>query len=436
MDTVFVVLDTNTFLHYVGLEQVCWNEVFPEQNVVLFICPPVIRELNKHKDTPRTPKLRDRATAALRKIDTWADSSTPIILRDKVEVRFRINDPRIEFADHNLVRDIEDDHLIATLIELRAEVSSTLVVLLTKDTGLKLKARAQGFSVVSLPASASLPDDVLSSEKKIRELEAQVRELQNARPRLRLAFPGGTSNLNLSFQGTSHLSESSIADRMVELRRRYPKMDESTKTPNSDGARSLLSAISGFSLVSLDSIRRYNDALGPFFSNYEKYLTELAAFYEWESRTAAINIILINDGSCPADDVDIFMHFPNGFELFDGDDYQKKPQAPVAPRTPKSFLEEATGGISVDALNYRHLYAQDFRLPVGPSNVSGPKIKRTNSYDVKVNVRRAKHGIEVPLDIMYLTFDLSAGVHSFAIDYRIHASNLPTHVDGKLNLIV
>jgi hypothetical protein len=63
METLFVVLDTNTFLHYISLDQVGWNEVFPDQDVVLFICPPVIRELNKQKDTPRTSKLRDRATS-------------------------------------------------------------------------------------------------------------------------------------------------------------------------------------------------------------------------------------------------------------------------------------------------------------------------------------------------------------------------------------
>src|ERR1700692_2389916 len=106
METVFVALDTNTFLHYVSIDQIDWNELFPDQNVVLFICPPVIRELNKHKDTPRTTKLRDRAADVLRKIDAWVDSSPPIILRKSVEVRFRIYDSGLDFAAHNLVRDI------------------------------------------------------------------------------------------------------------------------------------------------------------------------------------------------------------------------------------------------------------------------------------------------------------------------------------------
>jgi hypothetical protein len=130
------------------------------------------------------------------------------------------------------------------------------------------------------------------------------------------------------------------------------------------------------------------------FAEYEKYLRELASFYDWESRTAAIKVILFNDGSCPADDVDIFMHFPDGFELFNEDEYEKEPEAPGAPRKPRSVLEEAAGAYSLGTADFiRPSYLDDlsrFRLPTGPSNVSGPRIKRTNSYDVKVGVRKAK----------------------------------------------
>lgn len=65
----------------------------------------------------------------------------------------------------------------------------------------------------------------------------------------------------------------------------------------------------------------------------------------------------------------------------------------------------------------RYAYLPDLgqlRMPAGPSNVSGPKIKRTNSYDVKVHVERAKHGIEVALDVMYITFDPTVGRRSLA----------------------
>jgi rRNA-processing protein FCF1 len=445
MDTVFVVVDTNTFLHYVSLDQVDWNELFPAQNVVLVISSPVIRELNNHKDTPRNSKVRERATAAFRKIDAWADSAPPVTLRDGVEVRFRFNDSGIEFAAHNLVRHIADDHLIATLIELKVEASPTPVVLLTRDTGLKHKAKAHGFSVKSLPDSAMLPDEVLPDEKKIKELEALVRELQNTRPKLRLAFAGGGNTLNLSFQRTELLSESDIADRMAHLRNEYPKMVERSKAPSSDSApytlNNLFSAALDAAAVDSDSIRKYNDRLEVFLKEYEKYLTRLAVFYAWECRTAAISIILVNDGSCPADDIDIIMHFADGFELFDEGEYQEEPEAPKAPQKPRSIWEgaaNATGLLLRDFdLRDSDLYsASRHRSPASSSNVSCPTIKRTNSYDVKVNVNKAKHGIEAPLDPLYLTFEPSAALRGFRIDYEIHASNLARPVTGKLNVIV
>jgi hypothetical protein len=134
------------------------------------------------------------------------------------------------------------------------------------------------------------------------------------------------------------------------------------------------------------------------------------------------------------------MHFPDGFELFAKGDYDEEPEAPKAPAKPKSILEQAATGFPMAALGLdRYAYLPDLgqmRMPAGPSNVSGPKIKRTNSYDVKVHVGLAKHGIEVALDVMYITFDPAAGPRSFTIEYAIHASNLLTHVNGTLNVIV
>lgn len=443
METVFAVLDTNTFLHYVSVDQIDWLQLIPNSRVVIFICPPVIRELNKHKDTPRTSKLRDRAASAIRKIESWAEPSTPVTLSDGTEIRFVAHDSNIDFAAHNLVRDIADDHLIATALQLQAESPLTTVVLVTKDIGLKLKARAHRLATTSLPDSVLLPEEILPNEKKIKELEAEVRELRNARPKLRLAFPDGSNKLNLSFQRTKQLAESDIANMMMALREKYPAMAERKPEPSSDVAPVYLQALigvgSGLSAINTESIRRYNEALEGFLKDYEAYLEELAEFYEWESRTAAIEFILVNDGTSPADDIDIFIHFPDGFELFGKSDYEEEPEAPKAPRKPRSILEEAAMGFSPSLGGLASPYLPDLssiRMNPAPSNVSGPRIKRTNSYDVNVSVQRAKHGLEERLKVMYLTFEPSVGARSFIIEYVIHASNLPKAVKGTLNVIV
>jgi hypothetical protein len=116
------------------------------------------------------------------------------------------------------------------------------------------------------------------------------------------------------------LSDAAIAARMAELRNEHQKMSASAKTPPSEGAPNslytLFSGASKLAVVDPESIKKYNEGLDSFFTGYERYLRKLAEFYAWESRTAAINLVLLNEGSKPADDVDIFMHFPDGFELF------------------------------------------------------------------------------------------------------------------------
>jgi rRNA-processing protein FCF1 len=443
MRKVIVVVDTNTFLHYLSLDQVAWNEVLPDTHVVLLISPPVIRELNKHKDSPRTPKLRDRAVSALRKIDAWADLPSPAVLRESVEVQFRVYDSQVDFSAHNLVRDITDDHLIAALLDSKAETPEIPIALLTKDTGLKLKARAHGFRVVSLPDSTLLPDDTLPSEKKIRELESQIRELQNARPRLRLAFADGSNSTKRNFQRADELSESDLVDRIAEMKRTYPKMMEraenSKASPPGHPFSAILNAGASLSQIPSKAIREYNEALDRYFAGYQEYLEQLAEFYAWERRTAALNILLVNDGTSPADDVDIFMHFPDGFELIRGDQYAAEPKAPKQPRKPRSMLEEMadTRFAFPDYLTGPLYPNLDFSSRLAaPANATRPRIKRTNSYDVDVSLPKAKHGLNEELDVMYITFESLSIIRNFTIDYTIHAANLPQRITGSLHVTV
>jgi rRNA-processing protein FCF1 len=443
MRKMIVVVDTNTFLHYVSLDQIAWNEVLPDTHVVLLISPPVIRELNKHKDSPRTPKLRDRAASALRKIDVWGDLPSPTVLRESVEVQFRVYDSQIDFPAQNLVRDIADDHLIAALLDSEAETPETPTALLTKDTGLKLKARAHGFRVISLPDSALLPDEALPSEKKIRELESLVRELQNARPRLLLAFADGSNSTKLNFQRAGEVSDSEVADRIAEMKSNYPMMverEENSKVSSADHPfRAILNAGASLSHIRSEAILEYNEALDRYYADYEEYLEQLSVFYAWERRTAALNILLVNDGTSPAEDIDIFMHFPDGFELIRGDQYAAEPKTPKQPRKPRSMLEEMTDTrFAFPEYLTSSLYANpDFSSRLAaPLNVGRPRIKRTNSYDVDVSLPKAKHGLNEALDVMYITFESLSTVRNFTIDYMIHAANLPQHITGSLHVTV
>jgi hypothetical protein len=106
MTTQYLLVDTNTFLHYLSLDQIDWIVLFPNRRLVLVICPPVIRELNKHKDAPRTPKLRDRAAAALGKLTQW-EEGTPTIFGGCADLQFRAHDAGIDFSAFHLINEVQ-----------------------------------------------------------------------------------------------------------------------------------------------------------------------------------------------------------------------------------------------------------------------------------------------------------------------------------------
>lgn len=298
-----------------------------------------------------------------------------------------------------------------------------------------------------MPDTTLLPDDILPNEKKIKELQAQIREIQNARPRLRLAFVDRSDRTVFTFQRSTGLASAEVASRITALRTDYPEMQSAPQPRQADkgparsfvGDWSDLMDMSGIlTAIKPEEIKQYNERLAKFYKDYEKYLEKLALLYDWETRTAPLRIFLLNEGTSPADDIDVFLHFPDGFILFDQGNYPKSPEEPQPPRKPISLAEQLSRpiGIPHDLTGFYSSRAFDHRSLDPPSNVGSPKIKRTNSYDVSVKINRSKHGIAEPLEVMYINFPSSATKKNFRVDYLIHASNLPKETAGSLNIIV
>jgi hypothetical protein len=405
----------------------------------LVVSPIVIRELNKQKDFPKSEKIRDRASAALRRLNSWSDQTPPVMVRDSVELILGVRDPLIDFAAFQLSRDVSDDYLIAALIEHRTEHIGCSHEIVTDDLGLKLKAKASGFSVVRLPEETSLPDETLASEKRIRELDEQVRRLRSISPALRLVFESEEDWKELDLSDHEELTPEIILDQLAGLRRDHPKMSDPQGVGREQAGIFFDLAIAGVGMgISAEDVNKYNSSLDKYFTAYERYLYSVREFNDLRRRTARLEIVLVNDGTCPAEDIDIFLHFPDGFELFNKDELPKEPEAPRAPTRPKTWIEKASQPMFVPGFHAPELYDRlnSLNVPITPPNVSRPSIRRTNSYDVEVGIMRAKHGMVQPLDPLYITFSSFTGARSFAIDYTIHAANLPDPAAGKLHVVV
>jgi predicted ribonuclease YlaK len=155
-----------------------------------------------------------------------------IRLKANTEVLFENTDPLIDFSKHQLSREIQDDHLITSIIAFREQRPDTPVVLVASDTGLILKAKAltRHIESVVIPDDYKLPEEPDPLEKENRELKQKIRILENRIPDLKLCFANNSDYIVCTLPKPAILSSDEIEHRMKEIRRQHPKLSNPLST--------------------------------------------------------------------------------------------------------------------------------------------------------------------------------------------------------------
>lgn len=422
---VYSFLDTNMLLHYPLPDQVDWPDIIATSEVTIVIAPVVFRELNRHKDKPESRRLRDRAAKALKWFDPFVDNPTRP-LRANVGLLLLPGDPTLDFGKYRLSRDLNDDWLLASILEFQISKPASKTVLVTEDRGLKVKAVGQGLEVVRLHETLRLPDEPDETEKKLRETEDELRRLRNAIPDLKLAFEDGSDHIRVAVPLPVKNTAEQISARMAEVRKEYPKKQE----PVRFGSSSLTQLSAALGNVTLGN---YNQRMETFYTDYEQYLKELNQLEDKKAKTFILKLRLSNIGSCPATDVHVFLHFPDGIAVYEKDCFEDALIEPVVPSAPVEGFSAGTAALAEPwSLVPPRMPAIDSPF----ANVSGWSVKRSNSYDVSGHVKELTHGLAVDLDGLYVMFESREAIRSFSIDYELLAGNIPTKLTEKLHVIV
>jgi len=429
MEIVHVFIDTNIFLHYRPVDDIPWRDIVGADSVVVCVAPIVVEELDDQKDTHRLTKIRDRARKALQLIERSVEEND-FEIRNGVSLQY-MSEPDISFSDHGLRREKNDDNLVASVLSLGPEAQNT-AVLVTGDTGPRLKAARLGLSSMGLPHEYKRESALSETEKEKRQLQQELSRLRNRLPELDLVFDAGEKYCVYQVSEYDPLTEKEISIGVEDIKEQYPKKDYETigKT-----RKPLKGSLAGFTGPSQQDIDRYNNRLDDFYHEYEKYLEARENIRGVKSRMITLNIAIRNIGSAPAADVDVFMHFPNGFMLFSDEDLPdlniEEPQPPTEPKG--GFLN--IGG-RMNAWS-RHL-SPDINLPPAapPGNVSPPNIEETNSYKVNFRVQKLKHNMREDCGPYYVLFNSFDGASSFGIEYRINTADLADDTEGKLHVVV
>ncbi|MBW4471136.1 MAG: hypothetical protein KME45_12135 [Stenomitos rutilans HA7619-LM2] len=437
-------IDTNIFLHYRSFDEIDWLKILNVDQVEIRLPSIVVQELDKHKYSSSS-KLRNKATNVTKKLHKLVDSGLKTNLKPNIDICFEVDNKSPDFAALNLDPNSQDDRLLASILSFRSENPSLPVILVAADLGLRLKAKYYQIEAICLPYDLKLPDELDQTDKRIRELEKEVLEFRQRTPDLRLCFSGNSDRITYTVRKpfSQSFNASETIERGIEqLQKEFPKMpeiqlDSQLVNPSHRTIHQMYGSDTPEILP--HEISSYNKELDEFYKAYRQYLEEYIPWHDVRCRTFLLDISISNFGTCPAEDIDIHMHFPDGFSLcsiLNLPDISERPAPPLQPipRTRKDRLNLIKP--SLDRLTLRQISPFISSQNRAQPNVSSLDIRRSNSYDVELHVRKLKQNTSEYFDSIGIIFESFEQVLSFQIDYRIVAANVPKPVTGKLHVIL
>ena len=416
----YIFLDTNVFIHFKDFDQIDWkNLINSDEDFLITIVPIVIDELDIHKYN-KNPKISKRIKRILPKIENYITTGQLVKL-----ITSRPKDET--FINNQLNKNEQDDCILASILEFKSILSEKdNVVYITYDTGPRLKAKTLSINCLKIDESYLLPSEPDENEKRSKELEKELSKFKNQSPKVIIGFRDNDKFYKCERKKELKSKEIFISESISKLKEKYnylQKIDFENSTNN------LLKAFS-FQALSDDQIKAYNSELDSFFIKYEEYYSSIFDMVSYEKECVDIKLIIRNDGTAPAEDIDLEFHFPDGFELITKKEFPKTSKEPQAPYQPKNKFDYKHNNLNFSIL------PNNYKSPITNVNLNAPTIKKTNSYNVDFYLRNLKHNQSFEFETLYLKYDNRELAKNFCIDYKIMISNYPEVIIGKLNVVI
>ena len=414
-----VLIDTNQVLHFQPIDQIDWCALTECDRCTLVIAPILLRELEQKKIFSPSAALKARAGRMIDFLVGKMALPDPIELRPNVTLAFVEQEPAIDFAAHQLIREINDDHYIATAIERQTAGRTMLIA--SNDGGMAMKLRSRAIKILRLPDTLRLPDEVDAEAKELRDAKREIAQLKSRKPKLSVTFRGGATKHEIRNARAIELGVPSLA----EIRAEHSLLPMPGEAPAPTvGALSGLRGISALGMPSRERIEQYNEALRNYYARYERYLAELREWTEIFRLTAEIHLVLENDGSATATNIDVTVTFPQNVFLSSVRDRPSEPEAPKPPARPNTF-----GGLNSYLGEGARLTFPDYRAPHFDFHDGAVYVDEDNPHTVQFSAKSLKQKCELGIDgfLLMRAPDLTGKGVEVDVDITFHEAEPVQH---------
>lgn len=454
-------LDTMTYLHYRPVEHIDWHAVVQRpkgEEVRILVAGVTLREIDKHKNF--TPRLRQRAQRVGAQLAEWIIKGR-VEVRDGVFVEGELTPPTLNFAAEGLDPANNDDVLVATAVAYQRSHAGTTVALVTQDGYPAVRAAGFGLATHRLPDSEKLPQEEDALEQENRELKKELQRQQFARPQVKLAFVGGAALVQVPIRAVPALTDKERATALAAAERQVPTPEtlqppvEAPKPPDAASRlptdlASVLARIEAHNAASERPLQqasrvaferdlaRYSREREAYLAAYLTYLDAERAHAQVVARRFRVALALRNDGTVPAEDIDVTFHIPDGVTIDEVAEFES-PEPPKPPARPRRGMQALLTAMDTpSALVTPRMPALwpllHTPVPGVRGNISSLDIKETGSFTVTCHARQVKHGREELLPPFFLTLAPDAPVRPFQITYTLHIANALDAVTGALTV--
>lgn len=427
----FVMLDTMVYLHYQSPEHLCLTKLLSADEVTVLVPRITIHELDTHKNTHQSSKIRERARKRLSAIQKWIDAGQ---ITSKVSINFSATQPGIDFTAHGLNPQWNDDQLLAAVIQFKDEHPEERILLLTQDTGLLLMAKHIGLEAIMVPDDKRLLQEEDPLAKENQELRNKLLRLKTARPNLILRFCGArdeSTHGEFKLEVPREVSSFDKDGLLAELQNVVPEMHPDPPAPAGSLSRSIALTGALGERIPDSEYERYNRERKAYFEQMLDYVDRLSTYRTQPNRTLLLELELRNLGTVPGEDINIDVHFPDGFELYSEDDLPGEPRKPSPPEKPMTEWQRRMAGFMGNLACMPNLGNFSSIGPLDPFS-----LRKTNSYELTDHLPQLKHGCSYAIRRLYLVFPSYEAAESFNFDFRIAAANLPEPSTGRVHMVV